>query len=715
MDRISRALAAVIRVRVAVLVLYAVLVPLAIWRATLIPNHGGIDRLIVPSDPDVQVTRAFQAVFPEQQTALLVFEADDPWSPAAVARVDRAKTLLGGIPHVGTFSVLDALRRSRPAATLAELRALAEGTSFFAHQGLVGPHFMTLLANLDVRDGAERDAALASIDAVISREGLGPVREVGEPFATSWIEREANAASGRAFPIFGVLLVAITLFLFRSPRTLLAICLALGSAVALAVAAGDLLGFAFTLVSVLVPLTILVTTLATLVYLHSRYLDGPDQLTALRNKFLPVTASTLAAAMGFAALAVSHIQPIREMGIWTAVGLAIAWVVSYTLFPALQLVLRTPTTGPARRADDLYERLSRRLPAITYRFRWPFVIGALAACALGASLLRGTTVEADALSNIDPDAQVAIDLRWFRDHVTDLNVARIWIHLPQATATDPEVLRAVDNFQTAVEHAPDVTGVTGPTTLLRMRSYLAGHGEALPQDPAAFAHATDDVEQLMLTEPDLRTFIDVNGLADLQMTVLFRHGDAAGYAAMAERVHAAWDATRAKSPALAGADARLTGETMLQVKVGASLVPSLAQSFTLTVAMIPSLVALLVTFIGMRAFGGSLNVATIVIATTILGTTENDQIHFFHHMHERDGEPLEVRLRHALHVSGRAIVFATLINSAGFIGLAVSKFPPLRQFGLMTSAAFLLALIADFTALPAALWIASREKPKSTD
>ena len=104
-------------------------------------------------------------------------------------------------------------------------------------------------------------------------------------------------------------------------------------------------------------------------------------------------------------------------------------------------------------------------------------------------------------------------------------------------------------------------------------------------------------------------------------------------------------------------------------------------------------------------------VATIIIATTVLGATENYQIHFFHHMHERAGRPMEERMRHALHVSGGAIVYATLINAAGFLGLAASSFPPLRQFGVMTAAAFLLALLADFTALPAALWIASGERP----
>ena len=174
---------------------------------------------------------------------------------------------------------------------------------------------------------------------------------------------------------------------------------------------------------------------------------------------------------------------------------------------------------------------------------------------------------------------------------------------------------------------------------------------------------------------------------------------------------------------------RVVGEALLQDKLGANLVPTLAQSFALTavliflvfllifrsatarlLAMIPSLFAILATFLGMRIFGASLNVATILIATTVLGTTETDQIHFFHHLHERDGAPLDEALRHALRVSGRAIVFATIINAAGFLALSFSSFPPLRQFGLVTSAAFVLALIADFTALPAGLWMIDRRK-----
>ncbi len=745
-DRWSRLLRQIVRARALVIVAYALLVPVAAFVAARIPSEGAIDRLIVPSDPDFVATRAFQRIFPEPQTVLLILESPDPWSPEALARVDRAEAALRSVPHVSPFTVLDALRRTRPGATAADLRSLALGTAFFRRQGLVGDGFLAVVAALDVRGPAERDAALAAMDRALALSGVGPVRKVGAPVVSSWLERQSATASARAFPVFALLLLGIALFLYRSWRALLAIVLSLAAAVALGVAAGGLLGFTFTIVSVLVPLTILVTTLAMLVYLHSRYVDQPEgvaldehHVLALRNKLLPVTASIVAAAMGFAALAVSRIRPIRELGIWTAVGLAVAWLVAFTLFPALQRALRTPTRRRVAVRSAAYERLAGSLPAFTFRHRRAIVGVSALVCAAGVVALfglpgvtRGMPIRIESLEYLDPSTAVHRDLAWFREHVTDLNVARVWIHLPRPIATDPEVLRAVDGMEDAIQAVPNVTGVAGPTSPLRMRRYLSGQGEALPRDPEGFARAAADLELLLLGEPDLRQFID-EGLSDLQITVLFEHGDLAGYAAMARRVRAAWDDALARTPALRGAEMRVVGESLLQEKVGASLVPTLAESFVLTVvllltvflflfrsgierllALIPSLFALLATFLGMRLLAVPLNVATIIIATTVLGTTENDQIQFFHHMHERAGAGVEERMRHALRVSGQAIVFATLINAAGFLGLAVSSFPPLRQFGVMAAAAFLLALLADFTALPAALWIASGERPSDT-
>jgi len=752
-SRLERIFARIVALRVPILLLFALLVPVAAVLAMRIPSEGAISGLVMRDDPDWLATRDFQKVFPEGQFVLLLLESNDPFQPAALVDADALAAALGRVPGLTVVSAVDTWRRAHPGfAPTPEgaeaLRRFATGTRLLRKQGLVGDRFLGLVVGFPSKGARARDGWLEAIDravATTSFTAVTHVRKVGAPYVESWIERESGQASVRWFPVFGLLVVGLALFLYRSVRSLLAILAALGTAVALAMGAGQLLGFSFTVVSAVVPLTVMVTALASLVYLHSRFVDQPEgvpvdehQLHALANKFLPVTASSVAAVLGFAALAVSRIRPIREMGLWTAAGLAIAWVVAFTLFPALQKLLRTPTgrTVPIRSA--LYDRVAAGIPGFTFRWRWPLLVASLTLSAAGLVALFGIPgrlppmkLGVDSLDYVDPSLPIHRDMVFFRDHVSGLNAVRVWVRTAPGAAVDPEVLRGLDRLTTRVEALPAVSSVVGPTTFLRMRRALAGQGEELPQDPAAFARLAGDVEQLLLSQPELRGFVDVGTLSNAQLTVLLARGTEADYQALTRDLRRVWDQVVAGDPAFRGASMQVVGESILQAKVGASLVPTLTESFSLTaalifaaflvvfrsasarlMAMIPSVFAILVTFLGMRLLGGSLNVATILIATTVLGTTENDQIHFFHHLHEGEGAGgLDGAMRHALRVSGRAIVFATLINAAGFLGLAFSSFPPLRQFGLVTSAAFLLAMLADFTALPGSLWLVRRERP----
>jgi predicted RND superfamily exporter protein len=759
MDRhplLERVFRRIVAWRIPVLAAYALLLPIAVVLALRIPSEGAIDRLIVPSDPDFVATRAFQKVFPEGQVVLLLVEADDPWSPVVLREVMSLEDRLRTVPGVVPISALDVFRRVSPgfqpdAASAEAYRRFATGTDILRRQGLVGKDFQGVVAGFASGAGS-RAKTLDAIEKAVGDPGPGVkgIRRVGAPLVEAWIERESGTASLRYFPLFGAFVVAITLFLYRSWRTLLAILLALGTAVALGVGAGSLLGFSFTVVSALVPLTVMVTTLATLVYLQSRFVDQPEgtdvdahQVFALANKFLPVTASTVAAVLGFGALAVSKIRPVREMGVWTAAGLALGWIAAFTLFPALQKLLRTPTGRSVAIRTRFYDRLAEVLPVFTWRYRWPLVLGALAVSFAGAVGLFGLPgvvppmkVGVDSLDYVDANLAIHKDMLWFRQNVAGLNVARVWVRTPPGLAVDPEFLRGIDRFATSVEKLPGVSAVVGPTTFLRMRRYMAGQGDQLPQDREAFEAAAADVEQLLLTEPELRAFVDVATLGNVQFTVVFDGIEEKEFEQLSAGLHRTWDAEVKGDPAFRGVEMQVVGESLLQAKVGASLVPTLTESFSLTagliflaflfvfrspsarlMAMIPSVFAILATFLGMRLLGASLNVATILIATTVLGTTENDQIHFFYHLQEGRQEKMgfEESLRYTLRVSGRAIVFATLINATGFLALSVSNFPPLRQFGVITAAAFLLSMVADFTALPASLWILSRVRPAGVE
>lgn len=719
---LEAAFARILAWRVAIVGLFALLVPLSIIGAGTLRAEGAIGSLVVPSDPDYATTRAFQKIFPETQIVLWLLEFDDPYKPPALATMDAVAKAARSVPGVTVFSTLDIYRRNHSgfavngapdSEELESFKKFVKGADALRRQGLAGDHFLTVGVAFPSRGPQARDKTLSALDAALARVPQGSVhllRKVGGPYLESWIERESREAQLRGFPIFALMVVGFTWFLYRSPRALAAIMLSLATAVALALGAGAALGYGITIVSALVPLTVLVTTLASLVYLHSRFVDqapGSDlhahHLWALADKFLPVTVSSIAAILGFAALAISPIRPVREMGLWTALGLALSWLVSFTLFPALQRMFHTPTDHVVAVRSAFYDRLADAIPGVSYRLRWVLLIGSLVLSALGVAALFGVPgyvkpvqVSIEGLDYIDPELDIYRDMTFFRDHIGGLNVARVWIRVPSGSATDPEMLRGVDRFTTEIERVPMVTSVVGPSTFLRMRQYLAGKPAVLPKDPAGLASLTSDLEALLLSERELRGFIDVASLSHVQLSVTFRRGEHADYDDLRRGLAAAWKRAGSQVPALREAEFQAVGEAMLQAKVGASLVPTLTHSFALTaglifvgflavfrspsarlMAMIPSLFAILVTFLGLRLFGGSLNLATILIATTVLGTTENDQIHFFYHLQEGEAEAgprtheqandtnqsFEPALRHALRVSGRAIFFATVINA----------------------------------------------------
>src|SRR5580692_8694125 len=349
----------VLRARQLILGVFALLTIAGIYGALRIPTDSSIDRLIVASDPVAQATSEFERVFPEGEQALIVLEAPDPLSPAVLQGVDQLERQLDQIPKVAAHSLLTLYFRSSPPATIdateaAKLRTFASGTSLVRRSGLMGDHDRGIGLELKVNSPAERDQVLAAIDAkVLSIDATGhpftAVRRVGSPWLDAWLEKQTGAATKKFMPLFGIFLLTLVAMVYRSWRTLAAIILTLGAVMAMAVGLGDVFGWSNNIVSTLVPLTVMVTTTATLVYIHSRYMQPDDAPTpaehharALANKFLPCTASIFATAVGFAALAVSPIRPIREMGLWTASGLIVAWVGCFTLFPALQSLLRTP-------------------------------------------------------------------------------------------------------------------------------------------------------------------------------------------------------------------------------------------------------------------------------------------------------------------------------------------------------------------------------------
>lgn len=750
-----------------VIAFYAILIGPAVYFATRVNQDNAPERLVVQSDPDVAKTRDFEAVFGKQEPVVLFLDSSDPLNQAAIRQTEQLETKLQQISGIVSQSIVSIFKAHLVAqgrsyadkdAEIAELKAFVLATDLFMRQGLVVPgQFAMIRVQLPAVSSTQRSQLLATIDKTIAEwqknaTAISQVRKVGQPYVNDYLDQDTRRSGIKSFGLFGIFVLILSWILYRSWRTLLALMIPLLVSTALTVGFVGVIGGTFTIVSSLIPMTILITCMATLVYIQSRFVQRPPdrttdehQVFSLVNKFLACTASIFATAVGFAALAVSKIRPIRDMGIWVAVGLAFTWLVVFTLFPALQKILKTPTQQEQAISGRWFDKLVEKLPKFSYRFRFLLVAFALLWCAGGVVALFGIpkvlpkmSLQTQALEYINHSSKLYKDTKQIEQGSEGgLFAMELWLASKKSgVALEQPVVTAVQDLARALEqpYQNHKARVADWSAFLRTTHYLLFKQDQLPKDQDAWDRFTDLIENQPRVKAAAAEFSNAthDDFSQIRLSLYTKTLDYDEFVNMQQWVQRRFAEMQQKHPQLKDFQMNVVGSGPLQAKISHHLVPTLTESFGLTViiifvtfllvfrngaarimAMVPSLFAILAMFAFMRIFGLSLNIATILIASTVLGTSENDQIHFFYHYQEKKktNATTEQSLRHTLLVAGRAIFFATLINAGGFLAFALADLPPIRQFGVLSSLAFVLSMLADFTALPAALWMVFRDKP----
>jgi predicted RND superfamily exporter protein len=123
---------------------------------------------------------------------------------------------------------------------------------------------------------------------------------------------------------------------------------------------------------------------------------------------------------------------------------------------------------------------------------------------------------------------------------------------------------------------------------------------------------------------------------------------------------------------------------------------------TAVIAIIPNLTSACVV-LGLMGWAGiPLDLMTITIAAITVGIGVDDTIHYVHRFRyefslDRDYWAAIFRCHRSI---GRAIYYTSVTIMLGFSILAFSRFIPTIYFGLLTSLAMLVALLANMTLLP---------------
>ena len=184
------------------------------------------------------------------------------------------------------------------------------------------------------------------------------------------------------------------------------------------------------------------------------------------------------------------------------------------------------------------------------------------------------------------------------------------------------------------------------------------------------------------------------------------------------------------------AEVTVTGLSVIMDRTMNAVVQSLSRSYILAlllitplmmlligslrrglVSMVPNLLPILLTLGMMGWVGIPLDIFTLLIGCIAIGLAVDDTIHFIHsyqrywNQHGDAGRAITETLA----TTGKALLFTSLVLSAGFFIFMLSSLNNLIAFGMLTGFAIVMAFIADITITPALLTLVSRSQTRATE
>ncbi len=534
--------------------------------------------------------------------------------------------------------------------------------------------------------------------------------------------------------LFPLLVLAALLLLLLTLRRLADALLLLGFVALVQIITFGAMGYAGVNINmvtiVLVPL-LFVITLATAVHILVRYRSlatesrSPDDAVrrTYNEKGWPVLWTGVTTCVALGSFATSPNPPLSNLGLWSALGIALMTAMAFAVYPVLLVQLKSEAAA----SDTWFERLGKQ-----YGERWAqwasgargVVLGA-AALIVALSLWGATRldIETNVLSYFYSDHPMRVELEALeRDGLAAIPAALVVTHRDAATGKvkhedgfrDPRALTRLFELTTALREDPLVHGAVGAGDLFASikDAVIIEGGEDYGFQVLLVGMLQGDAE----TARRLDAFVTPDGARARIMLLTpmrsFAELDATYAQAVAiarEKFPEATVQLAGQYPLVLGAQRTLLRTMFISVTVTllciVAIFAVLLRSARMTLLILaPNLWPLIVVLGAMGWFHVAINGSTVMVAAVVLGLAVDDTLHslgYFRRLAPELGarEGVIATLQRA----APAHVLTALILAVGFALCGLAEFVPVASFGLLTAVAVTVALIGDLLLIPALL------------
>lgn len=523
--------------------------------------------------------------------------------------------------------------------------------------------------------------------------------------------------------------------LFRSLLAVLSAVAIVTTAIIWTLGVCGWVGAPMTLMITIIIFLTLTVGVADAVHLLSGYLylrqEGLDRERAVAEAFRTsgpaCFLTSITTMIGLLALLVVPVVPLKIFGVFAGMGVFMAFVFTLLILPLMMPHgLGANQRGRKRHQHHLVQRIIRKTEPLVYKAPGTVSLAFLGAAiffAWGVTLIK---VDTNMGQLISPRNTIRQNMDAVEENIGGTLDMEILVETGETDGLkSPRVLAAMDALQAYLETEHDHLVVsTYSLANAAKESY-----QALNEDRREMYVIPDTrpmlAQTLLLFEgaaPEDRIKLVTDDYANARISVRIRNRGSYEYIPFMDAVQAKIDAimapVRSAHPNL---QVEITGVFALFMKLSDVVSWSQIKSFSLAlgvisvvfifvfrsvkgglISIVPNLFPILVAFGTMGFMGFALDLDTLLVAPIAIGIAVDDTVHFLsrYRMEQLAGAPPRLAVRHTFREVGQAMVFTSLILSAGFLMFTFSQHNGLSHFGLLSATAIVSAVISDLFFLP---------------
>ena len=493
-------------------------------------------------------------------------------------------------------------------------------------------------------------------------------------------------------------------------------------------------GITINIISYIIPTLLMVVGISDSVHFLVKYYktlhllgDKREALTQSLQKIgTAIFLTSITTAIGFGALSMVNIEIVKEFGIFTAMGVFFAFIITVLFIPStLMLLGKTPKTKLEAYSRGYRVKIVKKLITIVRGHPKKIIFTGITITIIGFFGALQINPHSKLLDDLRPGNTLLEDMRLAEDRMGSVLPVEIIITVDEnenfQDIQDVAVISFTDELASYISKIPEIGKVVS------VSDYLKAINQAMNDGDKSFYQvplSREIISQYMLLyDSEFNSLIN-SDLTKLRIASQIKDIDSRRSAEIEKELN-----TYIASVIPEGITAEVTGTAFLALRTNNYLVKNLLGSFLVALIIITFLMIVLFRSVKMAFISILPNIIPMMVMAAVLGFLQiplrpatamtfavafgiavDDTLHYLiryrmelskqHYRQANDSTMLG---------TGIAMMSTTAILSAGFLVLILSQFTPTVEFGMLSVITIVTALIGDLTFLPALL---SQIKPK---